>query len=384
MQFTNSQTPTPESGFFRWVGNDDRWSFQDEVLMESTEKLLFRDSELSISSETDGHIDYNADITHDFQIGGVEQINLSNGALSPTTDSDIDLGTTSLLYKELFVDDITLTTNITRAEDTNTVIQGSADQWNFVTGGSTRCTMTNSGVKVTGDLDVTQIINTAGTEITVLNEDFTVERNDAAIATLNLETDLNNGIAWKLQNNGNSFNFSAQAADTNFQVLGPTATVIMKVDTDITANVMNLTASQFRINQGKINYDLVVSGDNETNLLYTDASADEVGIATNAPVCTFDINGGFAANLVAKTGAYTATTSDHTIICGAGNESFTVTLPAASTVSGIIYNIKNIGTGTITVDGNASENIDGATTAVISSQFDSITIQCTGSEWFIL
>lgn len=108
------------------------------------------------------------------------------------------------------------------------------------------------------------------------------------------------------------------------------------------------------------------------------------GILTSSPVTTFDINGGIALNLVSKTANYTATTSDHTIICGAGNESFTITLPAVSGVSGIIYNIKNIGTGTITVDGASSETIDGATTAVISSQFGSITIQCDGTEWWII
>jgi len=44
----------------------------------------------------------------------------------------------------------------------------------------------------------------------------------------------------------------------------------------------------------------------------------------NAPI---DVNGGFSGALIAKTGAYTATASDYTIICGAGNESFTVTPP---------------------------------------------------------
>jgi len=99
---------------------------------------------------------------------------------------------------------------------------------------------------------------------------------------------------------------------------------------------------------------------------------------------TIKIAGSIAINLVSKTANYTATTLDHTILCGAGNESFTVTLPAASTVTNIIYNIKNIGTGTITIDGNAAETIDGATTATISLQFDSITIQCDGSNWHVI
>ncbi len=96
------------------------------------------------------------------------------------------------------------------------------------------------------------------------------------------------------------------------------------------------------------------------------------------------IGGSVKMSLVSETATYTALTTDHTILCGAGNESFTVTLPAASGVTDIIYNIKNIGTGTITVDGNAAETIDGSATAVISTQFASITIQCDGSNWHII
>ena len=114
------------------------------------------------------------------------------------------------------------------------------------------------------------------------------------------------------------------------------------------------------------------------------SGAGLLGIKTETAVCTLDVNGGFAANLVAKTGAYTATTSDHTITCGAGNETFTITLPAASGVTGIIYNIKNVGTGTITVDGSGAETIDGATTVSLSAQYDCITIQCDGSTWWII
>jgi len=91
-----------------------------------------------------------------------------------------------------------------------------------------------------------------------------------------------------------------------------------------------------------------------------------------------------ATAIEALTGNTTLDNTHSTVTCGAGNETFTVTLPAVSGVSGRIYTIKNVGTGTITVDGASSETIDSATTAVISSQFDSITIQCDGTEWWII
>jgi hypothetical protein len=108
--------------------------------------------------------------------------------------------------------------------------------------------------------------------------------------------------------------------------------------------------------------------------------------ADAAPVATVDINGGIAVAVVAKTGAYTATSSDHTILCDASGGSFTVTLPAASGVTRIIYHIKKTDSSgnTVTVDGNASETIDGDTTKIISTQYDSMMITCDGSNWHII
>ncbi|KKN03166.1 hypothetical protein LCGC14_1110410 [marine sediment metagenome] len=93
---------------------------------------------------------------------------------------------------------------------------------------------------------------------------------------------------------------------------------------------------------------------------------------------------GFRVNIAAKTAAYTISVTDDVILCGAGNQTFTVTLPAASGATGKVYHIKNVGTGTITVDGNGSETIDGGITAILTVQYESITILSEGSEWFIL
>jgi hypothetical protein len=74
--------------------------------------------------------------------------------------------------------------------------------------------------------------------------------------------------------------------------------------------------------------------------------------------------------------------SDYTVLCSA---TLTVNLPAAASSSGQVYNIKNIGSGTtITIDPNASETIDGATTYTLSAQYESVTIQSNGTAWFIL
>ena len=71
------------------------------------------------------------------------------------------------------------------------------------------------------------------------------------------------------------------------------------------------------------------------------------------------------------------------ITCGAGNETFTISLPAVS--DGEVLIIKNVGTGVITVDADAvgSTTIDGSTTATLN-QYDAIQIACDASEYWII
>lgn len=96
-----------------------------------------------------------------------------------------------------------------------------------------------------------------------------------------------------------------------------------------------------------------------------------------------DANGSLAITyeISSKTGDYTATSDDDVILCSG---TFAVSLPAASGVSGKRFYIKNTGTGSITVDPNGSETIDGGEIAVIESQYESITIVCDGSNWHII
>jgi len=83
---------------------------------------------------------------------------------------------------------------------------------------------------------------------------------------------------------------------------------------------------------------------------------------------------------VTKTANYTLTLSDYTVDC---NGTFTITLPTAVGITGRIYNIKNTGTGIITVDGNGSELIDGELTQLVH-QWENLQIQSTGAGWIAL
>jgi len=96
-------------------------------------------------------------------------------------------------------------------------------------------------------------------------------------------------------------------------------------------------------------------------------------------------SGNLATGISAKTANYTATANDGTIEVDATSGAVTITLPAVSGAAGRIYVIKktDASANAVTVDPNASETIDGATTASLASQYSTITIQANaaGTAW---
>ena len=95
--------------------------------------------------------------------------------------------------------------------------------------------------------------------------------------------------------------------------------------------------------------------------------------------------GNLATGTVSKSADYTATTDDGTIEVNASGAGRTITLFAASGNAGKILVIKKTDSSAnaVTVDANASETIDGATTVSLASQYSTITIQvnAAGTAW---
>ena len=64
-----------------------------------------------------------------------------------------------------------------------------------------------------------------------------------------------------------------------------------------------------------------------------------------------------------------------------------LTLPTAQTVEGRIITIKDAGglagTNNITVDCEAAQNIDGSSTFILNTNYESISLYCDGTNWFI-
>lgn len=98
--------------------------------------------------------------------------------------------------------------------------------------------------------------------------------------------------------------------------------------------------------------------------------------------------GVIAKRIVAtKTGAYTLlSASDDVILADATSAGFTLTLPASSGLTGRVFVIKKIDSSAnvVTVDGNASETIDGETTLSLYNQYESVKIMSDGTNWVVI
>ena len=139
-------------------------------------------------------------------------------------------------------------------------------------------------------------------------------------------------------------------------------------------------------------WDVYIPASASTNLQFKNNGTDrvtiqndgDVGIGTTSPVSTLDIQGSLSQKTTTITSATTLDNTHNIILCNTG--SYTVTLPAASSNTNRVYAIKNIDTDgdDITIDGNASETIDGTTTFNLSTYNQTITIASDGSNWFII
>lgn len=91
--------------------------------------------------------------------------------------------------------------------------------------------------------------------------------------------------------------------------------------------------------------------------------------------------------VVAKTGAYTATTTDSVILCNTSGGAFAITLPNATTCKGKTYTIKDsansAAANNITVNTNGG-NIDGAATQIINTNYGIVTVISDGTNWFTI
>ena len=115
-------------------------------------------------------------------------------------------------------------------------------------------------------------------------------------------------------------------------------------------------------------------------IIASDASAPAESLTVDSSGSTGTTGRKHAVTI--KIDTYTATAVDEIIICNKAT-AMTINLPAASG-SGRFLNIKSIGAGAVTTDGDSSDTIDGETTQTLT-QWDSMTIiDYASNAWVII
>jgi len=115
-------------------------------------------------------------------------------------------------------------------------------------------------------------------------------------------------------------------------------------------------------------------------------NSGNVGIGVTNPSSLLHVAGSFATQVNSFAANITLDGTRHVALVDATAAARTITLPAATGISGRQYVIKKVdaSANTVTVDGNASETIDGALTYVLSAQYKYVVLVSNGSNWSVI
>lgn len=232
--------------------------------------------------------------------------------------------------------------------------------------------------------------NGTTSDATQVNTNFTDHTNDMSDGT----TDFSIGtlaVAGNTTLNGNVTLGNASADDIT--ITGNIAASIT-FKNNATYNIGTSTAAPLSIYLGNgTKSTRIIAGTIGTSWTFTlpndvPAITGQTMIFNTSGTAEFRYYDKFTAS---KTADYTAT-GDETIIPCAPATTMTVTLPAASTMTGksltIIKTNSDI-TKTVTIDANASETIipsvqSGQLTYILYTQNEAVTIKCDGSNWYVV
>jgi len=100
-----------------------------------------------------------------------------------------------------------------------------------------------------------------------------------------------------------------------------------------------------------------------------------------------DVTGQITKPISTVTSTYTIGEDDSTILADATSAALAVNLPPASANAGRILTVKKIDSVTghaVTITPNGTDTLDGASTKVITTQWQVVTVQAEGSVWYVI
>jgi len=186
------------------------------LALATDKKIQFRDSAIFINSDADANLQLVSDTNIVFKIGSTDQFKLEDGAILPTTTNDIDLGTASRKFKDLF-----LTGDITASGHMHVVGD-----------------ITASGIVTANEVHAETLFNHAGdanTGIQFASDTVKIQGNDVVAATF-----ASNRVQF----------FKPVSASSNMHVVG-----------DITSSAIIKAEHFISTDDALIGDDLVVNGD---------------------------------------------------------------------------------------------------------------------------
>ncbi len=184
---------------------------------------------------TNNHLEFYVEVSS----AAVQQIRIQDGAIVPITDNDIDLGTSSLEFKDLFIDG---TANIDTLSLDGTAVTATGAEINLIDGGAT--------VGTTAVADGDGIIH---------NDGGTMRVTSAATFKTYFQTGISTAFD-DLSAGDAAVNVTTTAGDITIDAQGNDTDIILK-GTDGSSDTTFLTIDGSEAGKATFNSDVVVGGD---------------------------------------------------------------------------------------------------------------------------
>ncbi len=254
-------------------------------------------------------------------------------------------------------------------------------------GASTDSILTSNGTGVVRQRAISDVLGTGLTADNGLNKSSATNVQLGGTLLKNTAVD-QSGFSLTLANGATNINATGTGA-TNIGNSGSNVTVAGT--TSVTgATTINTTGST-TTSIGNASSATTVLGTTNVNTTGTSAtfignSSGLVAIGTGAaPKSTLDLTGSFAVPIATKTGAYTVTLNDHTVIADCTSVGITLTLPDPATCTGRTYIlIKGDNSGNVLTFGSFPVYLATATSITSVNYNVRLHIQSDGSKWWLI
>jgi hypothetical protein len=324
-----------------------------DFVMGTTQSTItsLTNAALVVGRDADNDIDFATDNNIIFRAGGADQIKLIDGAIAPVTDNDIDLGTSSLEFKDAFFDGTVtsdafvgpLTGEVTGNASTATILatartiggtsfNGSANIAVALSATATALATarTIGGTSFDGTANIAVALASVGTAVTVADEssDTTCFPLFATAATgdlgpksgSNLTFNASSGLLTATLFAGAlTGNVTGNASGTAATVTGAAQSAITSVGTLTTLQVDNININGNAITS-TAGTDLTISPVGGQQIVLDGAIVIDAGVVTGATSITSTaFVGGLTGNASTATALATARTIGGTSFDGSGN-----------------------------------------------------------------